>query len=142
MPKIFVYKHAVRDEEMDPLGHANNVAYVEWMQQAAVAHSDAQGWPGRRYRDLGLGWVVRSHKIEYLKPALAGDRILVRTWVATLKKVTSLRRFRIIRETDGELLAKAETLWAFVDYSTGQPRRICNEVAEAFQVVPDDGAAA
>ena len=135
MPKIYEHVHVVGAEEIDVLGHANNVAYVQWMQAAALAHSAAQGWSGEAYRELGLGWVVRSHTIEYHQPALAGERIVVRTWVATMKKVTSLRRYRIVRPSDGELLAKAETKWAFVNYATGQPARIPAEVARSFQVV-------
>ena len=138
MPKIYEHRLTVRDDEIDGLGHANNVAYLDWMQRAAVAHSAAQGWPGARYRGLGSGWVVRSHKIEYRKPAFVGERIVVRTWVATMKKATSLRRFRILRETDGELLATAETKWAFVDYETEQLVRIPREVAESFSVMDDE----
>ena len=134
MPEIFEYLHTVADGEIDALGHANNVVYVEWMQAAAVAHSTAQGWPGERYRRLGCGWVVRSHTIEYRQPATAGDRIVVRTWVATMKKVSSIRRYRIIRRADDELLATAETKWAFIDYATGQPARIPRQIAGAFQV--------
>ena len=138
MPEIYEYRHTVRDEEIDGLGHANNVAYVDWMQAAAVAHSTAHGWPGQRYQRMGSGWVVRSHKIEYLQPAFAGDSIIVRTWVATLKKATSVRRYKILRETDETLLATAETKWAFIDYTTRQPMRIPREVAESFQFL-DDG---
>ena len=46
MPPIYHHRHTVLQSEIDSLGHANNVAYVEWMQLAAVAHSAAQGWPG------------------------------------------------------------------------------------------------
>jgi acyl-CoA thioester hydrolase len=137
MPRIFEHRHAVRDDEIDGLGHANNVAYVDWMQSAAVAHSAAQGWPGPRYQEAGYGWVVRSHTIEYLQPAFAGDEIIVRTWVATMKKATSIRRYRILRAPDGTLLATAETKWAFINYATRQPTRIPREVAEAFQVLED-----
>ena len=137
MPEIYEYRHTVRDDEIDGLGHANNVAYVDWMQSAAVAHSTAQGWPGERYHRLGSGWVVRHHKIEYLQPAFAGDSVVVRTWVATMKKATSLRRYKILRETDETLLATAETKWAFINYTTGQPRRIPGEVAESFTVIDE-----
>lgn len=139
MPAIFEFQHTVADCEIDSLRHANNVAYVEWMQSAAVAHSAAQGWPGSRYRQIGKGWVVRSHHIDYLQPAFVGDRIIVRTWVATMKKVTSLRRYRLVRASDEVVLAAAETLWAFVDYATGQPQRIPAEVAGAFEVVEGEG---
>ena len=138
MPAIFEYHHAVREDEIDPLGHANNVVYLQWMQAAALAHSAAQGWPGKAYRELGRGWVVRSHKIEYHRAAAAGDEITVRTWVATMKKVSSLRRFRIYGGTDGLLLATAETNWAFVDYASNRPVRIPPEIAGAFEVVPGD----
>jgi len=135
MPDVFEYFHDVTEESIDGQGHANNVVYVEWMQSAAVAHSTAQGWPGHRYRELGLGWVVRSHKIDYLVPAMAGDRIVVRTWVATMRKVTSIRRYRIHRVGDDALLAKAETNWAFIRFDTRQPARIPAEVTDAFVLV-------
>ena len=135
MPEVYEYFHTVADEEIDALGHANNVAYVQWMQAAAVAHSTAQGWPGERYRRLGSGWVVRSHTIEYHQPVSAGQEIVVRTWVATMQKVTSIRRYRIVRRADEQLLATAETKWAFIDYATGQPARIPGEIAASFQVV-------
>ncbi|HUT14491.1 MAG TPA: acyl-CoA thioesterase [Thermoguttaceae bacterium] len=135
MPEIYEYFHTVGEDEIDDLDHANNVAYVQWMQSAAVAHSAAQGWPAEKYRRLGFVWVARSHTIEYHRPARAGDRVIVRTWVATMKKVTSVRRYRMLRETDGELLATAETKWAFVDLATGQPARIPAEIARSFAVV-------
>ncbi len=135
MPDIFEYHHTVADAEIDSLGHANNVAYVDWMQSAATAHSSAQGWPGKRYQEIGKGWVVRSHHVEYLQPAYAGDRIVVRTWVATMKKATSLRRYRILRVPDEAVLATAETLWAFINYATRLPQRIPTEVAESFPIV-------
>jgi len=133
---VFEYKRIVQPDEIDGLGHANNVAYVQWMQEAAIAHSAALGWPGSRYREHGAGWVVRRHQIEYLHPAGAGDVVLVRTWVATMDRTRSLRRYQIVRQSDGKLLARAETLWAFVDYATGPVRRIPEEIAQAYPVAP------
>ena len=117
---------------IDAQGHANNVCYVAWMQEAALAHSAAQGWPPAAYQRLGLGWVVRSHTIEYRRPAQAGNQITVKTWVATFKRVTSVRRYHVLRKADGVVLATAETKWAFINYSTGQPHRVPPEIVRAF----------
>ena len=68
MPAIYLHNVKVTDEHIDIQGHANNLVYLRWMQDAAVAHSAAQGWDGERYRELSAGWVVRSHFIEYLVP--------------------------------------------------------------------------
>jgi acyl-CoA thioester hydrolase len=140
MPAVFEFSHVVADDELDAvINHVNNLAYLKWMQSAAVAHSAAQGWPADRYRELGSGWVVRTHQIEYLQPALARDSIVVRTWVADLKKVTSLRRYQILRQAEDRetTLAVASTDWAFIHFATHQLKRIPAEVAEAFEIVPD-----
>jgi len=142
MPAVLEWIHTVSEADLDDLGHANNISYMKWMQSAALAHSAAQGWPADAYASLGCGWVVRSHFIEYLSPARAGDRVLIQTWVAEMKKATSLRRFQILSPRAGEyrLLAQARTDWAFVDYRTGLPRRIPAEILASFEPVPGDVA--
>ncbi len=138
MPPIFQYEHVVTDSELDGLGHVNNVEYVRWMIDAAVAHSSAQGWPPQRYREIGAAWVVRSHTIEYLRPALAGDHVVVHTWVANFKKIQSLRKYKIVRPADAAVLVLSQTNWAFIDTDRRMPRRVPPELGSAFHVVPQD----
>jgi acyl-CoA thioester hydrolase len=130
----FRYAHRVVHEDIDELGHAGNYQYIRWLQHAAVAHSTANGWPLERYRELGAGWVVRSHQITYLKPAFEGDEVVVITWVADMRPATSLRRYEVHRH-DGELLARAATDWAFINYARQRPVRIPPEVSDCFEVV-------
>lgn len=139
MPAIYEHELVVTEREIDRLGHVNNIEYLRWMQDAATAHSAAQGWPGKRYVELGAGWVVRSHKIEYLIQALLGESIVVKTWVASFDKIRSTRRFKMVRARDQAILAVAETQWVFVCYQGRGPRRVPEEVRNAFIVVsPDD----
>jgi acyl-CoA thioester hydrolase len=137
MPSIYEHSLTVKAEEIDRLGHVNNLAYMAWMIDAAVAHSAAQGWTGDRYEKLGAVWVVRSHEITYVEPAYQGEAVVVRTWVADMTKVSSTRRYRIERRAGGKLLAKAATRWAFVDRQNGTLRRIPEEVWQAFELVTD-----
>ena len=137
MPAIFEYEHVVTAEEIDPQGHAGNVVFLRWMQDAAMAHSTAQGWPPDRYQQTGAGWVVRTHQIEYLQPAWESDRVVVQTWVADFQKLTSRRRYRIFRPGDEPttVLAVAETNWVYIGMERRMPRRIPPELSEAFIVV-------
>ncbi len=137
MPSVFEFPISVGRDHIDRHGHVNNVEFVRWMQHAAVAHSDAQGWDAGRYAEIGGTWFVRSHHIEYLAQAVEGDTITLRTWVATLDRVRSLRKFRF--ERGGDLLARAETEWVWFDLARGRPRPVPGEVASAFVVV--DGEA-
>jgi acyl-CoA thioester hydrolase len=116
--------------------HVNNVAYVQWMQDAAVQHSAATGCT-RMTEAIGATWVARMHRIEYLSPAFAGEAITVLTWVADFRKVRSLRRYKFIRAADQKVLAQGETDWVLIDAATGRPRGIPGELAALFELLPD-----
>jgi len=135
LPAIYYHQLAVQSEEIDGLQHVNNVAFVKWMQDAAIAHSSAQGWDAERYRESGTAWIVRTHFVRYLQPALKNDSIVVQTWVVNVRKVTSLRRYRVFRESDRKCVAEAETDWAFVSRERQLPVRIPIEVRQAFETV-------
>ncbi|MBX3439074.1 MAG: acyl-CoA thioesterase [Planctomycetaceae bacterium] len=134
MPVIYLHEVTVAAEDIDRQGHVNNLVYVRWMQDAAVAHSSAQGWTPQRYEEEGVGWVAKSHHIEYVKPAFLGEFVTVRTWVADFKRASSVRRYRIIRPSDDTVLAVAETNWAFVKFGTGAPQRIPPDVLGCFEI--------
>lgn len=136
MDAAFRHERTVQPAELDGLGHASNVAFVAWMQDAAIAHSTAAGWSTQRYSELGLVWVVRRHEIEYLGPAIAGDRLFVYTWVSTMERITSQRRYEIVHAETGKLLARATTDWVFVNLARGRPTRIPVELSSAFVVDP------
>ena len=103
--------------------------------QCRHCKSSHQGWNSTRYGEIGCSWVARRHSIEYLQPALDGEQIVVLTWVADMKKITSLRKYRIIRPQDSTVLAVAETNWAFVNAASGIPKRIPAELSGAFELV-------
>jgi acyl-CoA thioester hydrolase len=130
----FLYAVTVAPADIDHLGHANNLVYLRWVQEAARAHSSACGLTREAYLARGEAFVVRRHEIDYLKPAFAGDRIVVETRVAEMGRASSQRKTRILR--DGELLAAAATDWAYIDLQRGRATRIPEEVKSRFPVEP------
>jgi acyl-CoA thioester hydrolase len=137
MEPVYRFEIQVSPEVVDRNRHVNNVAYVQWMQDAAVQHSAATGCT-RMTEAVGATWVARTHRIEYLSPAFAGDVLTVLTWVADLRKVRSLRRYKFVRVADQKILAQGETEWVFVEASTGRPRGIPKEIADLFEPVSDE----
>ncbi|MDJ0367071.1 thioesterase family protein [Hymenobacter sp. H14-R3] len=118
------YSHVftVEASDIDQLGHANNVAYVRWVQEVAAAHWHHLYPPTAELPPQV--WVVQEHHIRYLRSAYAGDELQVRTWVADVKGASSKRLTRIERVTDGQLLCAAETQWVLLDAGSGRPVRV------------------
>ncbi len=135
MDAIHEYILVIPAEAIDANRHANNVEYVRWMQEAAISHADAAGGTTAT-RAARASWVVRSHHVEYLRPVFAGETLTLQTWVSTLRKTSSLRKYRFVRGI--ELIARGETMWVFVDASTGRPRSIPEGVLSAFVLVPPE----
>jgi acyl-CoA thioester hydrolase len=115
----------------------NNVAYVQWMQDIAVRHSETTGGT-QAVMEAGAMWVVRKHCIEYLRPAFAGDHIRAMTWISSFRRALSLRKYKFLRISDNTVLSRGQTDWVFVDATSGRPRMIPPEVSGAFTLVSQD----
>jgi len=137
MPQIYRYDLTVPKEAEDQNGHVNNIEYLRWMQDAAVRHSDTAGCTDLT-NAIGATWVVRFHKIKYLKPAFAGQKVVVFTWVSDIRRVQSLRKYKIFRLADRVLLAEGETDWVFVDAQNGKLRSIPKEIKATFELLPEE----
>lgn len=122
---------SVLPSDIDEQNHVNNTVYLRWVQDVATAHwlavtsSEAQET---------IGWVVLRHEIDYKIPAALGDKIVLRTWVGKATRLTFERFTEIRRNTDGQILSKARTLWCPINAQTGRPMRVPAEVHAQFSI--------
>jgi len=129
--EVFELPIVVEPADIDELGHVNNVTYLRWVQDAAVAHWRARAPAADQAK---LFWVVLRHEIDYKQPARFGDSIVARTWVGTASRLKFERHTEVLREADGRLLAKARTLWCPIDAATGKPAGVSPEVRASFSM--------
>jgi acyl-CoA thioester hydrolase len=134
MHRLFRQELIVPDYAIDSNRHVNNVIYVQWMQDIAVAHAAATGCTAAADA-IGASWYARSHHIDYLRAAFEGERLFVETWIVDVQKVRSRRRYRFLRAADLAVLARAESEWIFVDADSAKPRGIPVEVAHCFEAI-------
>lgn len=132
MPEPRIHEHAFRVSpgDIDRLGHVNNVVYLRYAQDAAVAHWRAAVPEG--LRDT-LVWVVRRHEIDYLRPAVADDELVARTWVGAGSGATLERFIEIHRPGDGETIVRVKSVWVALDPATMRPRRVAGELRAYFE---------
>jgi acyl-CoA thioester hydrolase len=126
---VFSLAIDVKPEDMDALGHVNNVVYLQWVQEAAAAHWEALASEAVKNR---VRWVVLRHEIDYKVPVLPQDSIEVRTWVSGVDGVKSERRVQIWLQPSGKLAAEARTQWCLLDAITLKPKRIDDEIRQLF----------
>ena len=131
-PPAFAHRIAARVEDLDELGHVNNVHYLRWMLEAATAHWALYQSEAPPAAVAGIGWVVMRHELDYFVPAFAGDSVDVFTWVPSATPLTCDRFYEVIRVRDGALLARGGSNYCVVDLTTGRPRRMSEELRLAI----------
>ena len=77
-------------------------------------------------------WVVVRHEIDYLRPALAGDTVVARTWVGETPRGARFDRHMEFTGADGKICVRAKTQWAILDKALGRPIRVPPEVVAPF----------
>jgi len=126
---IFELPIAVLPEDIDGLGHVNNIVYLRWVQDAATAHWNAAATDEQK---TDYAWVVVRHEIDYLRPALLGDALMARTHVGAAAGAKFDRHVEIVRASDQQVLARARSVWVAIDARTGRPRRVGEELKARF----------
>ena len=123
----FTHTFLVRQRDIDAQNHVNNVAYVQWIQDVAVAHWQAAASAEHL---ANYTWVVIRHEVDYLKPAFLNEEITAITWVGEATAVT-FERFTEIRR-GAVTLTKAKSIWCLLDAKTFRPTRLKAEIKELF----------
>lgn len=124
-PRPFLAEITVADRHLSRLvPHANNVEYLGWIDRVAELHADSLGHTRAGLLAAERCFFVARHEVDYLGECWKDERLLVVTWVRSMRKTTSWRDTMILRPQDGALVCRASTLWAFVDMVSRRPARI------------------
>jgi len=124
----FSHSFRVSVQDIDEQGHVNNVAYVKWIQDVAVAHWFSATTEAEREK---YTWLVLRHEINYKKQAFENEEVTATTWVGEPTRI-SWERFTEIRRGES-LLVKARSVWCLIDKMSRRPAKISLEMRRLFE---------
>jgi acyl-CoA thioester hydrolase len=122
-----LHRIGVLPADIDFMGHVNNARYLNWVQDAVLAHWNKLAPPETAAKYL---WVALKHEITYRKPAFLDDDVIA---TVVLEKVQGARSFydTVIKRGE-EVLAEVKSSWCCIDAETLRPARIASEIQEYF----------
>jgi acyl-CoA thioester hydrolase len=113
----------IRFRDLDPLNHVNNAVYNTYFEEARVNFVNTVS----EFRDSmskGKSFVLVHIEIDYLKPILYGESILIGSALDELGN-SSIKGFQAIYDKDTkELKAVCKTTGVWFDLKTQRPTRI------------------
>jgi acyl-CoA thioester hydrolase len=113
---MFEHELEVRFRDCDPMGHVNNAVYLTYFEAARFA------WWRRAFGPAGLtdhGFIVARVEIDYRKPALPGDRLIVRLRVGSTGRSSFKVLYEILNIRTREVVAEGSSVQVAYDYASG-----------------------
>ncbi len=127
--KVFTRDFTPVPDDIDENGHVNNVVYLDWAQQLAIAHWRSLA-PAEAQAEWA--WIALRHEIDYRRPLLPGETSLGRTWVSDTAEGPRFDRYVRIDAADGAMCAQVVTTWVLIEQASRRPRRVPAWMLEMF----------
>ena len=102
-------------DPMDVVWHGN---YPRFLEQGRCALLDRLGYGYAAMRDSGYAWPIVDMRIKYVRPLRMAETMIVAARLVEYEHRLKLD-YRIRRQSDGEVLTKAQTVQVAVEMATG-----------------------
>lgn len=126
---------SVRPDDIDMNNHVHFSKYLDYVLAARYDQL-------KRYYKMsmdeflenGLSWVVKECKVEYKRPLLLGDTMIVRTWIAEVESTSANVAFEIIKKSTKKTCAIGVFKYTLINTSNGRAEKIPPKVIEKYSI--------
>ncbi len=122
----------VRFSDIDAMGHVNNAIYLNYFEQARMQFFEDHIGGDWDWKKDGI--VLARNEVDYLRPILLGDKVLIDTHVESMGKKSLTFRYEVynVYEGDRKLYARGKSVIVCFDYSSGNTTEVPDLWREQF----------
>ena len=128
---MYCFNSRVRYSECDHKGRLSLEALLNYFQDCSTFHSEDIGVGLAYVKEHGIVWVLSSWQIDVLRYPDLCEEIEIGTFPYEFKGCFGYRNF-IMKTKEGEVLARANTLWTLLNLNTMKPARLTPRMQEAY----------
>ncbi len=119
---MYRMKGRIRYSECGPDNKLTLSSLLNYFQDCTSENSQLLGVGVEYMKERQKAWVVFSWQIEVERYPSCSEEIVVETWATGFRGIMGPRDF-CMKTADGEVLARASSIWVFVDANTGKPAK-------------------
>lgn len=130
---MYVFESRVRYSEVDAEGRLTPEKLIDYFQDCSTFQSEDIDAGVGALRKRHLAWIIVYWRVEILRMPGLGERIRIGTLPYQMKGGIGLRNF-LMESGEGEMLARANSVWTLIDTRTMRPVRIPEEIREKYSL--------
>lgn len=131
MDKGFSSEYMIYYSGLKPDLSVKFIKLMELMQETSIMHTDSTKYPMKWYSENNFGFVLTNWQVKVSAYPSVYDRIRVTTWPIMFKGILAERMFKAVNEKN-ELIALANTKWAYSDLIKRRPVKPAHEIIESY----------
>ena len=129
-------KMLVRFSDCDLYGHLSNIQYVKYFMDAREDHiSESYGMTLAGFAKQGIGWVVSSNQIAYLRSAKVNEPVIIRSAIIDLSATHILVEMQMLDEKRTHVKAALWSKFVHINLKDGRRTDHSPDLMELFSNV-------
>lgn len=131
-PESVYFHHSdVRFGDTDRTLRATPMAMYGYLQESAIAHSEAVGLGAAALAAQSRAWVLNRVHVRYEDYPQWRDAVTVETWIAEIAGLYAIREY-IMRDSDNRTLCHATSRWVLIDTARARPVRVLDALGNPY----------
>lgn len=132
---MYTFHSRVRYSETGSNGIMTMHGILNYFQDCSTFQSEALGLGVDVLKQRHRAWLLTAWQVEVLRAPVFGEEIEIGTFPYAFKGFFGLRNF-LIRDSQGNTLVRANSVWVYVNTDTGHPARALPEEISAYSLEP------
>ncbi len=129
---MYQFRSRVRYSETDPDAKLSYLGMMNYLQDCSTFQSEDVGVGVGYLKSVNKAWLLTSWDIEIERRPGLGEEICVATWPYDFKGIYGYRNFSI-KDEEGNMLVKADSLWFLYDTVSESPMRVTEEDTSPYE---------
>ena len=135
MNSRFTSEISVRPDDIDMFQHVHNSRYLDYVQTARYDQMiNCYKMSMQEFIIMGLGFVVKRAEINFKRPLVMGDVMLVTTQVKEFVGTDIKVNFEIVNKRTEKVCCDGDMLYTMINLKTGRSEKIPDDIKEKFLI--------
>jgi thioesterase-3 len=132
---IFETELRVRPDDIDMFNHVHNSKYLDYVLAARYEQMEKfYKMPWEEFTKLGFGWVVSRVDINFKRPLLMNDTMIIRTGILTMNEKGCSVQFEIINKKTNKISSDGIFDYVLIDLKTSRGIKVSEEMIKAYSI--------
>src|SRR5687767_8618963 len=132
--------YVIKFQDCDPLGHLNNVRYLDLFLNAREEHTMQHYALNlmQLLKEHRTAWVVTNHQIAYIRPADHGKTVRLQTRIIHFDNSTIIIESLMLNQDRTKLKSVLWTTYRYISTETGKPTDHSDDIRDLLDSLDMD----